>query len=147
MPGVRIVGWAIEFRIRKTSEMMRWLPVASLVAIVHAWRICDVTKTHGAIGDGVTKDTASIRLALLECDEVILPAGKVFSTAPLNVSSNQVLRVDGTLLAPASPGEFPLVEPLLGYGWSNDENCFPPDMDKHMGKRWLLIECDDSDRH
>jgi hypothetical protein len=39
--------------------------------------------------------------------------------------------VDGTLLASQDKRAYPLIAPVLGYGWSNDENCFPPDAAPH----------------
>ena len=44
---------------------------------------------------------------------------------PLNLTSNQALVVDGTLLASTSVADYPLVAPLASYGWSIDSNCFP----------------------
>ena len=97
-----------------------------------AWRVCDVTDDEfGAVGNGITKATASIRAALTKCDEVWLPRGHSFLSGPLNLTSNQVLRVDGTLLASTDKHDYPLVAPLMGYGWGDDENCFDPSLDKH----------------
>jgi hypothetical protein len=96
------------------------------------WVVCDVTRApHGATGDGQTSDTAAIRGALSACDEVVLPAGYSFLSGPLNLTSNQRLRVDGTLTASVDPSDYPLVLPMTGYGWGDDQNCFPPDEDKN----------------
>jgi polygalacturonase len=93
-------------------------------AAATSWRVCDVTEAgFDAVGDGVAVDSASIREALVQCDEVIIPAGKSFLTGPQNLSSNQVLRVDGTLLASTDPADYPLIAPLMGYGWGDDMNC------------------------
>ena len=90
------------------------------------WRVCDVTSAaFGAVGDSKHDDTQAIRQALKECDEVLLPKGKAFLTGPLNLTSNQVFVVDGTLLASTNPADYPMVAPLIGYGWSIDSNCFP----------------------
>lgn len=91
------------------------------------WRVCDVSEhPYSARGDGVTKDTLAIRTALAECDEVSLPAGKSFLSGPLNLTSNQRLVVDGTLLASTDRHDYPLIAPLMGYGWGDDMNCFGP---------------------
>jgi polygalacturonase len=91
-----------------------------------SWRACDVTSpAFGAIGDSKHDDTKAIRLALHQCNEVLLPAGKAFLTGPLNLTSNQRLVVDGTLLASTNPAVYPMVAPLISYGWSIDSNCFP----------------------
>ena len=90
------------------------------------WSTCDVTSApFSAIGDGIHDDTAAIRSALAQCDSVLLPKRRAFLTAPLNLSSNQVLVVDGTLLASQNISAYPRVAPQLGYGWSVDSNCVP----------------------
>lgn len=99
---------------------------------VNSWRVCNVAELpYAAIGDGVSKDTHAIQSALSECDEVWLPAGRSFLSGPLNLTSNQVFRVDGTLLASTDKHDYALIAPLMGYGWGDDQNCFPPDVDKH----------------
>lgn len=88
--------------------------------------ICDVLSVpFDAVGDGIHDDTAALRQALEECDSVLLPKGKSFLTSPLNISSNQILVVDGTLLASTRVDDYPLVAPIMSYGWSIDSNCFP----------------------
>lgn len=104
----------------------------SLLSLTSAWRVCDVTSpSYGARGDGISDDTKAIRSALAECDEVLLPGGLSFATGPLNLTSNQRLQVDGTILASQDKNDYPLVAPILGYGWGNDKNCFPPDASPH----------------
>ena len=70
-------------------------------------RTCDVMH-HGAKGDGVTPDTQAIVAAIAACSAagggtVLLPRGKRFLSLPFNLTSNMVLAVEGTLLAPAKP--------------------------------------------
>ena len=97
------------------------------LGLTDGWRVCDITQPpYGAVGNGIAKDTIALRSALADCDHVYVPRGRTFLTAPLNMTSNQVLEVDGTLLASAEPSDFNLILPLMGYGWGNDENCFPP---------------------
>jgi hypothetical protein len=87
---------------------------------------CDVMRVpFDAVGDGIHDDTLSLRRALEECDSVLLPRGKSFLTGPLNITSNQILVVDGTLLASTRVDDYPLVAPITSYGWSIDSNCFP----------------------
>ncbi len=96
------------------------------------WRSCDVTDPEfGAIGDGISKDTSSIRAALKVCDEVWLPTGHTFLSGPINLTSNQIFGVDGTLLASTDRVDYPIVAPIMGYGWGDDENCFDPSLDEH----------------
>ena len=103
---------------------------ASLLGLTVSWKVCDV-REHGAVGDGLTSDTEAVRRALALCDEVVLPAAHTFLSGPLNLTSNQRLNVQGTLLASVEPADYPLVLPMTGYGWGDDENCFPPDADKN----------------
>ena len=42
---------------------------------------------------------------------MLLPEGKRFSTGPLNLTSNQALVVDGTLLASTNVADYPMVAP------------------------------------
>ena len=100
------------------------LRLALLLAAAAAWRVCDVAD-HGAVGDGQTDDSRALRSALAACDEVVIPRHRSCVSGPLNLTSNQVLRVDGALLASTIPAHFPLMEPVVGYGWSRDTNCFP----------------------
>jgi len=104
----------------------------ALLPIAMGWRVCNVAELpYAAVGDGLTKDTHAIRTAIANCDEVWLPAGRSFLSGPLNLTSNQIFRVDGTLLASTDKHDYTLIAPLMGYGWGDDENCFPPDADKH----------------
>ena len=108
-----------------------WCVAATATATATAgWRVCDV-RDHGAVGDGLRSDSVAIRSALAECDEVVLPAAHTFLSGPLNLTSNQRLNVQGTLLASVDKADYPLVLPMVGYGWGDDENCFPPDIDRH----------------
>ena len=87
---------------------------------------CDVMSVpFHAVGDGLHDDTVALRRALEECDSVLLPKGKSFLSGPLNITSNQILVVDGTLLASTNVDDYPLVAPIMSYGWSIDSNCFP----------------------
>ena len=108
------------------------ISLSVLLRVALGWRSCDVTsQLFGAVGDGITKDSLAIRTALQQCDTVLLPYGKTFLSGPLNVSSNQELVIDGTLLASTDRHDYNLVAPLMGYGWGDDQNCFSPDKDKH----------------
>ena len=101
-------------RLGAADAPMSALTVLALSSLSRRHAICDVTSEgYGAVGDGVAKDTRALRSALAECDEVWLPAGRSFLSGPVNLTSNQVLRVDGTLLASADPADYPMVAPLL----------------------------------
>jgi hypothetical protein len=58
---------------------------------------------------------------LTTCEQVHLPVGMTFLTGPVNLTSNQLLRVDGTMLASTDKHDYPLVQPIMGYGWGDDE--------------------------
>ena len=113
--------------LQRRLSLLKLLLSFPFSAATESWRVCAVTEPgFDAVGDGVTVDSASIREALVQCDEVVLPARKSFLTGPQNLSSNQVLRVDGTLLASTDPTDYPLIAPLMGYGWGDDMNCESP---------------------
>jgi hypothetical protein len=48
-----------------------------------------------------------------------------------------VLVVDGTLLASTNIADYPLVAPLVSYGWSIDSNCFPIPFPEIVGRFFL----------
>lgn len=75
--------------------------------------------------------TTLLHQALQICDEIIIPPNLTLLTGPFNLTSHQVLTVDGVLKASSNRSRFPLVAPVLGYGWSNDKNCFLPSQSKH----------------
>ncbi len=85
-----------------------------------AWRVCNV-KSMGAKGDGETDDTAVLRKALADCDEVVLSAPGRYLSGPLNLTSNQVLVIsrNATLLATTNFSAFPVIAPLPSYGASS----------------------------
>eukprot|EP01047_Picozoa_sp_COSAG01_P103133 COSAG01_NODE_32629_length_578_cov_0.822547_2_plen_115_part_01 len=59
-------------------------------------KVCDVTK-FGAKGDNRTKDTAALKAAITACSgggTVLLRAPGKYLTAPFNLSSHQVLRIE-----------------------------------------------------
>eukprot|EP00038_Savillea_parva_P016137 m.16080 g.16080 ORF g.16080 m.16080 type:complete len:538 (+) comp3351_c0_seq1:221-1834(+) len=131
-----------------TQKAIMVLGACTSLAIVHATPLgrfddgtpthprprasCDVTEAiFGAVGDGQTVDTEAVRLALVQCDEVIIPWGATVLSGPVNLTSNQVFRVDGTFLATDDKSAYPLVLPVMGFGWGNDENCFPPGYAPH----------------
>jgi polygalacturonase len=75
--------------------------------------------------------TSILHSALNICDEIVIPQHLTLVTGPFNLTSHQVLTVDGTLKASSSRHRFPLIAPVLGYGWSNDKNCFLPHKSIH----------------
>jgi len=102
-----------------------WLALVFTVVVSRAAAgvTCDVLD-YGARGDGVTDDTAALRAAIAACSHgtasapttVLFPAGGVYLTAPLNLSSHCAYVVDGTLLAqPAPSSAWPVVAGLPSY--------------------------------
>jgi polygalacturonase len=90
----------------------------------------DVTQ-FGAVGDGVTEDTVALQRAISSSAStektliVHLPANKTFPSAPLNLSSNVILHVDGSLEAITNSTRFfhmlwPQIPPLPNYASSED---------------------------
>ena len=76
----------------------------------------------GAVGDNRTDNTKAFRLALLAVKgggEVLVPgpaATAVFRTGPINLTSNVVLRVEGTMRAVEDREAFPQIAVLPSYG-------------------------------
>ena len=107
-------GNANDMRNSFTSWVALVLLYVCSLALTSSWHICDVTASEfGAVGDGKIKDTDSIRKAIASCDEIVLPLGRIFLTGPVNLSSHQVLLVEGTLLASTEKADYPLIAPLL----------------------------------
>ena len=103
---------------------MALLLVLLVARTAAAWQICDVRK-HGAKGDNRTKDTTAIKAAIAECaggGEVLLSAPGLYLTGALNLSSNQVLRVEtgASLLASQDVADYPVVASFPSYLGSRD---------------------------
>ena len=98
--------------------------------------ICDVTQAPWhAKGDGITDDTSAIQTAIRGCGvgrngrgqdvvEVLLPRNRSFVSGALNLTSNLILRIRGTILASTAPPSYPVVPALEGYGSCRD-NGYP----------------------
>eukprot|EP01050_Picozoa_sp_SAG11_P020782 SAG11_NODE_3570_length_2362_cov_5.801149_1_plen_527_part_00 len=90
---------SVEGSTSATSEVVGWKEVS--------------VEDFGAKGDNETDNTKAFRAALLAIKagggEVLVPAGGVFRTAPVNLSSNVVLRVEGTMRALTDRSAFPQI--------------------------------------
>lgn len=69
---------------------------------------------------GKTKDTVPIQKALSSCSNILIPKGN-FLTGPLNVSSNTIITLEGTLLGSTDLEDWPLVDWLPSYGRGRDK--------------------------
>jgi polygalacturonase len=76
-------------------------------------------RDFNATGDGITDDTNAIRAALAAAENtmggrVIFNSGYTFLTGAINVTSNVILDVRGTILASQESDQFhyPLIAPL-----------------------------------
>lgn len=93
--------------------------------------VLDVTE-FGAVGDGITEDTAAIRRAISYAFDddshskiVLFPSNKTFISAPLNLTSNMIFQVDGVLKAITNSTQdfdkkWPQIPPLGNYAASED---------------------------
>src|SRR3569623_1058563 len=84
-------------------------------------------RDFNATGDGKTDDTSAIRAALAAAansngDRVIFDCGLTFLTGAINVTSNVILDLCGTILASnvSDIFHYPLVPPLPWYGGGAD---------------------------
>ena len=91
--------------------------VAASGAPLAASGVCDVTD-YGARGDGTTNDTDAILRAVAACAPregatLLFPAGLNFLSWPLLVEGSRslVIRVEGTVTAPADPAAWPIPPP------------------------------------
>jgi polygalacturonase len=79
---------------------------------------CNVL-AFGAVGDGKTLDTDSIRAAIAACSgtALLFPAPGVYLTAPLNLSSNSVYMLESgaVVRAVSGPADWPVVAGLPSY--------------------------------
>lgn len=90
------------------------------------WRVVNILD-FGAIGDNVTDNTIAIQEALRAVKdsgggEVLVPAGGVFQTTPINLTSNVALRVEGVLRGVADQDKFTILPALPSYGRDADFN-------------------------
>ena len=92
--------------------------------------------SYGAVGNGVSDDTAAVRTALKAAASytangnatatVVLPSRHIFLSNPINISSYITLQVDGTLKAVSGNNSiggiaaWPQIPPLPSYGNSRD---------------------------
>jgi len=100
--------------------------LACCFARAASWRTVSV-EDYGAKGDNSTDNTAAFRQALLVVrtdggGEVIVPDAGVFRTAPFNLSSNVLLRVEGVVRGVDEQAAFPVVGVLPSYGHDTDTN-------------------------
>ncbi len=83
----------------------------------------------GAVGDNHTDCTHAFRSALLAVKEsggeVLVPADKIYQTAPINLTSNVVLRVEGTMRAVEDRDKFPKIGilPSVGHDYDTNSQC------------------------
>lgn len=124
------------------ARLFQYAIISSCVAIscgISLVNVIDVTR-FGAIGDGKTDDTQSIRRAIASCNGnqsspavVLFPPDKIFLSGPVNITSYTTLQIDGVLRAingnntsPESSefyiryGGWPQIAPLPSYGVARD---------------------------
>jgi polygalacturonase len=91
------------------------------------WKVVSI-EDYGAKGDNATDNTKAFRNALLAVEgggEVLVPgpvSTKIFQTAPINLTSNVVLRVEGTMRAVEDKSKFPVIDVLPSVGHDYDTN-------------------------
>ena len=91
-----------------------------------AWRSVSIDD-FGAKGDNATINTAAFRsaLAAVAADgggELVVPASGVYRTAPVILTSNMVLRVEGVMRAVEDRAAFPKIDVLPSVGHDYDTN-------------------------
>jgi|GEM_PF-6081514 parallel beta-helix repeat protein len=99
------------------------ITVDSLIVMNTPWR--DI-RAYGAVGDGVSDDSAALQNALNSGGNILVPAGYTFVTgSSLSIPSDSTLTIDGTIIA-ASTLDAPVITAagatrvkLLGTGTIN----------------------------
>lgn len=107
-----------------SSASLAVLLLGCLSPSAHGWKSVSV-EDFGAIGDNATDNTKAFRAALAAVvggGEVLVPASKVFRTAPVNLTSNVVFRVEGTMRAIQNRSLFPKIGILPSVGHDYDTN-------------------------
>jgi hypothetical protein len=124
---VRSWVWILRRENKMAARTLVVLVVGGLVHVTHARRVFSVME-HGAVGDGVTLDTAAIHATFAACaaaaaaaaadddggyaenDSVVLfPAGGTYLTSTWNAScNNTVIMLEGTVLSVNSTKDWPL---------------------------------------
>lgn len=93
-----------------------------------SWKQVSI-EDFGAVGDNHTDCTHAFRSALLAVKEsggeVLVPADKIYQTAPINLTSNVVLRVEGTMRAVEDREKFPKIGilPSVGHDYDTNSQC------------------------
>lgn len=95
------------------------IPIAALLALIASRaalsQTCDVTR-FGAVGNGITVNTAAIQAAIDSCaitgGTVLIPSG-TFVTGTLVLKSNVTLKVEGTLQGSTNISHYPDMIPLI----------------------------------
>jgi polygalacturonase len=86
-------------------------------------------RSYGALGDGRTKDTLSVRKAVQDLSEkcqhaciLLFPAPGTYLTGPFNLTSNLILDIQkgATILASDNEEDYPPLPALPSYGRSRD---------------------------
>ena len=132
LPGMEMDGVDIDTSSHQQSlSQSQSLPRESLAVskqqqAIKEWNVVNILD-FGAIGDNVTDNTIAMQEALravqdLGGGQVLVPAGGVFQTAPINLTSNVALRVDGVLRGVADQDKFTVLPALPSYGRDADFN-------------------------
>jgi len=138
-----VVSILISFRVRKKEETS---PIPAILPIVNHEKVWNEVifnvMEFGAVGDGYHDDTMAIQRALgairkYQNDTTMIqqpsstyptlyfPPSYTFVSAPFNLSSHMILRVEGMLCAISNSTEYwgdvwPKISPLPSYGSADD---------------------------
>jgi polygalacturonase len=113
---------------RHATALLVVMAVSFQRAAAAEWKSVSI-EDFGAKGDNTTDNTHAFRAALLAVKEgggeVLVPAGKVYQTAPINLTSNVVLRVEGTMRAVEDRDAFPKIGilPSVGHDYDTNSQC------------------------
>ena len=108
---------------REKSTVEEWLEAFRNDSIAsgtrRGWRVVSIDD-FGAIADNQTDNAKAIQAAVdavrATGGEVVVPFGGVYQTSPVNLTSNLIFRVEGTLFGLQDQYAYPAVPALPSYG-------------------------------
>jgi len=119
----------LALTLAMASLQIVWPLIFSHLASVFAWKTCSIVD-YGAIADNKTVNTAAFKSAIAACTgggTVLVPGGSDdwFITAPINLTSNMVLEVQGKMQGVDDPALVPLMKPFPSMGGNQTRDNFP----------------------
>ena len=98
---IEVLGWSVSIGAETTSDLVSYTlgATGSVLTTVQAkLRESVSVKDFGAVGDGVTDDTAAIQAAIVASENVNFPKGNYLISVSLLLTANTRITADGAIL-------------------------------------------------